>query len=244
MTGPTLTEAEGAAIRKSLREWFAESHMRQTVETIVAARVAEAQAKAVELSALLAKYAHKFWPKVKVGTTTECWPWTGSVVNAERPYGSFATPAGHVAHRYAWSVANGRLPGDGLVIRHKCDNPRCCNPAHLEEGTQRQNVGDMRDRGRAFWSEDQCSNGHPRTPENVRLTADGSRRCIPCDKVYRERPRDRSLYICRECGRVLMIHSLQRHMTRIHNTPTTTPEIRAGFARAAALRPGEGSDRG
>ncbi|CAM8755315.1 hypothetical protein NCF_04353 [Burkholderia pseudomallei] len=32
---------------------------------------------------------------------------------------------------------------------HTCDNPCCCNPAHLEAGTQKQNLDDMRTKGRA-----------------------------------------------------------------------------------------------
>lgn len=32
---------------------------------------------------------------------------------------------------------------------HKCDNPVCCNPDHLEIGTQKDNLDDMRRKGRA-----------------------------------------------------------------------------------------------
>lgn len=35
------------------------------------------------------------------------------------------------------------------VVRHKCDNPSCCNPKHLESGTQADNVKDMWLRNRA-----------------------------------------------------------------------------------------------
>lgn len=36
----------------------------------------------------------------------------------------------------------------GLVVRHKCDNPRCINPYHLEIGTYKDNTMDMMTRGR------------------------------------------------------------------------------------------------
>ena len=36
----------------------------------------------------------------------------------------------------------GEIP-KGMVIRHKCDNPNCCNIEHLEIGTQKDNIEDM-----------------------------------------------------------------------------------------------------
>ena len=36
----------------------------------------------------------------------------------------------------------------GLVVRHKCDNPACINPRHLEIGTQLDNARDRDTRGR------------------------------------------------------------------------------------------------
>jgi hypothetical protein len=52
------------------------------------------------------------------------------------------------AHVVAWEQANGRSVPDGLVVRHRCDNPPCIEPEHLILGTQRQNVADMFKRGR------------------------------------------------------------------------------------------------
>ena len=53
-------------------------------------------------------------------------------------------------HRRAWCIANDAHPADivGKVIRHKCDNPRCINPEHLEPGSYKDNMQDMKERGR------------------------------------------------------------------------------------------------
>lgn len=52
-----------------------------------------------------------------------------------------------LAHRVAYSAWVGPIP-EGHVVRHKCDNPPCINPEHLETGTQADNVADMIERGR------------------------------------------------------------------------------------------------
>ncbi|MFB9187253.1 HNH endonuclease signature motif containing protein [Dactylosporangium sucinum] len=53
-----------------------------------------------------------------------------------------------LAHRVAWEVANGQPIPDGLQVLHSCDNPPCCNPAHLSIGTQAENMQQMVARGR------------------------------------------------------------------------------------------------
>ena len=49
-------------------------------------------------------------------------------------------------HRKVYYEATGELPE---VVRHKCDNPRCVNPEHLEGGTHQDNMDDMKKRNRA-----------------------------------------------------------------------------------------------
>jgi hypothetical protein len=54
-------------------------------------------------------------------------------------------------HRLAYEHLVGPIP-DGLLILHTCDNPPCCNPAHLYPGTPAQNMLDKKNRGRALGS--------------------------------------------------------------------------------------------
>lgn len=102
----------------------------------------------------------RFWNKVDKRGPTECWPWAASLKN---DYGSFwLQGANDLAHRVAWQMTHGPII-DGLVVRHKCDNPLCCNPEHLELGTPADNTRDMVRRGRAsrralkLTAEDACN---------------------------------------------------------------------------------------
>ena len=90
----------------------------------------------------------RFLAKVEQRSVGECWPWTKSTRTSG--HGQFSIGTGDLvqAHRFAYTLAHGPIP-DGLVVRHTCDNRPCCNPAHLIVGTQRQNIGDMHERGRA-----------------------------------------------------------------------------------------------
>jgi hypothetical protein len=93
-----------------------------------------------------------FWSKVKLPDligTDECWEWHGRKVFSGDGYGSFDYAHKTInAHRLAYKFAVGPIP-DGICVLHRCDNPPCCNPAHLFLGTRDINNKDRAAKGRS-----------------------------------------------------------------------------------------------
>lgn len=94
----------------------------------------------------LATKVTEFWSRVDQRESDGCWPWTGY---REDGYGRFFI-GGRMrwAHELAVTFSTGETKGDGLDTCHSCDNPPCCNPAHLRFDTRLSNVRDMDSRGR------------------------------------------------------------------------------------------------
>ena len=88
----------------------------------------------------------RFWRFVDRGHPWDCWPWKGHLwLNG---YGCVRWEGRRVgAHRVAFLISGGTLE-PGLVVMHTCDNPRCCNPAHLRQGTDSDNIRDSIRKGR------------------------------------------------------------------------------------------------
>lgn len=103
----------------------------------------------------------RFWSKVaRTGGAHSCWEWTGAQCGSQSMrYGVFTGgewyrgPNGKLkrrlisAHRWAYMRFVGAVP-DGMVVMHKCDNGLCVRPAHLQVGTQSDNIRDMYAKGR------------------------------------------------------------------------------------------------
>ncbi len=89
----------------------------------------------------------RFWSKVEVDSETECWNW--KAFRDKNGYGVISINGKiRKAHRISFHIHYRRLPL--LNICHSCDNPACCNPHHLWEGTQGDNMKDMADKGRSL----------------------------------------------------------------------------------------------
>jgi hypothetical protein len=110
----------------------------------------------------------RFWSKVRMGAPDECWDWQANCHYSG--YGRFklASRVSGMANRIAWALKHRRDPG-AMLVRHTCDRPVCCNPAHLELGTHADNMADKAARGR-WRGGDQAGVKNPRallTEEHV-----------------------------------------------------------------------------
>jgi hypothetical protein len=93
-----------------------------------------------------------FWDRVAFlgAGESDCWPFDGA--KSVAGYGTFRRPLTRKmvpAHRFAFELTHGRVPV-GMVL-HSCDNPPCCNPGHLREGSAADNALDREIRGRVNW---------------------------------------------------------------------------------------------
>ncbi len=101
--------------------------------------------------------AATFWGKVDKRGPDDCWPW-GAYCRTDG-YGMVWDPKRKRmvnAHIVAYELTRGPLPprpkgalgATGVLVRHTCDNPPCCNPAHLRSGSHGDNMRDKVERGR------------------------------------------------------------------------------------------------
>ena len=132
--------------------------------------------------------ARGFWDAL-VRTPSGCLEWRGTT--DQKGYGRITrkgvSPAPILVHRFAWWLTYGRWP-EGVLRHQVCDNPPCCEVAHLAEGTTADNNRDMWLKGRASppprrkW----CSK-HPDTPENRKPNGPGKSTCRECNRERQRR---------------------------------------------------------
>jgi hypothetical protein len=103
-----------------------------------------------------------------VQSDTGCWLWTGTVNNT---YGRARIDGrARYTHRYAYEMLVGPIP-DGLVLDHLCRVRLCCNPAHLEPVTDRENVARGEAPGSPLMRTGVCKRGHEVSGANVYTTS-------------------------------------------------------------------------
>ena len=88
--------------------------------------------------------------KSKRDPATGCWNWTGTRTSAGYGIANSALLGLRQvsAHRLSYEVFKGVIP-KGKLVRHKCDNPACIRPSHLQLGTNQDNANDKVERGRS-----------------------------------------------------------------------------------------------
>ena len=115
-----------------------------------------------------------------------CWNYTGS--HDAEGYGFYR---GKRVHVISAELCLHYQRESKLSVCHSCDNPPCCNPAHLWVRTQAQNIRDAASKGRLWRST--CKAGHPLEGDNLVIFSTGRRNCRICrnagKKKYKSQPR-------------------------------------------------------
>ena len=80
-----------------------------------------------------------FWDRVSVGGPYECWEWNRPRRMWDGRGQLRWLGRSSSSSRVAWSLWAKVTPPSHLFVCHTCNNPPCCNPAHLYLATHREN---------------------------------------------------------------------------------------------------------
>jgi hypothetical protein len=101
---------------------------------------------------LVTRWLTRLWSHVdkngpRAGRLGRCWVWISGrtrysksmspVMLRPRPTTGYGLYDGRPAHRVVYELANGPIP-EWMHLHHKCENPLCVRPSHLEPYTNRE----------------------------------------------------------------------------------------------------------
>jgi HNH endonuclease len=130
----------------------------------------------------------KILKRIEFEPNSGCWLWSGNLNWSG--YGRIMTNyVSQRTHQVVYEALVGKIP-QGLELDHLCRTPCCCNPAHLEPVTRRENIK----RGlnwpipaQAFQrAKTHCPQGHPYDEENTyihRTATKTMRHCRTCRRL-------------------------------------------------------------
>jgi hypothetical protein len=125
----------------------------------------------------------RFWKKTRPSSgPDDCWQWIGGRGD-KLGHGRFWDGEKHVfAHQFSFANWVGVVP-EGMIIHHRCRNPGCVRPEHLELTTQSDH-GRLHNKGvsKPERRKTHCKRGHPLTGENLLLYR-GTQYCRACHKL-------------------------------------------------------------
>lgn len=130
---------------------------------------------------LLARFMAKVSPEPNSG----CWLWVGAH-SRRLGYGTIRGGCSLVAHRVAWELFRGPIPG-GLEPDHLCRNSACVNPGHLELVTHRENTRRSNSPMGLNARKTHCLRGHPLFGPNL-YEQGGRRQCRECIRIRARLP--------------------------------------------------------
>ena len=91
------------------------------------------------------------------------------------------------ASRLAYLLGGGPVPDGKFYVCHKCDNPPCCNPAHLFAAAPSANVADAIAKGR---TKTKLSVAQVREIRRIATTPDAIKMCAAHYGIHRNHIRD------------------------------------------------------
>lgn len=142
----------------------------------------------------------RFWSKVnKNGPLSSlvpgrCWVWLG--YTRPKGYGDFEDETLRIqkAHRWAYLKFRGPIP-EGFHVHHRCCNPSCVNPFHLQAVSPTENayLSQVWMNGfRHQKAKTHCPQGHPYDEANTYIWGNNYRQCRTCHRQRKGAERKRA----------------------------------------------------